>query len=31
MAVIDFGSFEQYLRDQRIFDQFGLSHIGVVA
>ncbi|WP_288426029.1 nucleotidyltransferase domain-containing protein [uncultured Spirosoma sp.] len=29
MLVTDFGSFEQYLRDQQVFDQFGLSQIGV--
>ncbi|QKZ13693.1 nucleotidyltransferase family protein [Spirosoma sp. KUDC1026] len=29
MAVTDFGSFEKYLREQRIFDQFGFSQIGV--
>ncbi len=29
MIVTDFSSFEQYLRDQQIFDQFGLSQIGV--
>ncbi len=29
MNVTDFSSLEQYLRDQQIFDQFGLSQIGV--
>jgi predicted nucleotidyltransferase len=29
MSVTNFSTFEQYLREQRIFDQFGLLRIGV--